>query len=95
MDDKVQKVLSFFLYLLLAIIFAFCVVMVMPVYKRYQDMQQTVSDLKLELEKTTAECLQLNSDVHDLEHKASAAEKVAREKYNFCREGEQILIFDK
>lgn len=34
MDTKVQKMLSFSLYVLLGIIFAFSVILVLPVYKR-------------------------------------------------------------
>lgn len=93
MDTKVQKMLSFSLYVLLGIIFAFSVILVLPVYKRYTDMQKNVSDLNIELKNAQNECLTLTREVHDLEHSAAAAEKVAREKYNFCREGEQILIY--
>ena len=93
MDNKVQTMLSVSLYVLLGIIFAFSVILVLPVYKRYTDMQQTVADLKTELNNASSECLTLSREVHDLEHSAAAAEKVAREKYNFCREGEQILIY--
>ena len=52
-----------------------------------------VADLNAELKNAQNECLTLTREVHDLEHSAAAAEKVAREKYNFCREGEQILIY--
>lgn len=93
MDTKVQKMLSFSLYVLLGIIFAFSVILVLPVYKRYTDMQKNVSDLNVELKNAQNECLTLTREVHDLEHSAAATEKVAREKYNFCREGEQILIY--
>ena len=84
MDTKVQKMLSFSLYVLLGIIFAFSVILVLPVYKRYTDMQKNVSDLNVELKNAQNECLTLTREVHDLEHSAAAAEKVAREKYNFC-----------
>ena len=47
MDTKVQKMLSFSLYVLLGIIFAFSVILVLPVYKRYTDMQKNVSDLNV------------------------------------------------
>ena len=40
------------------------------------------------------ESVVLNREVHDLEHKPAAAEKVAREKYNLCREGEIILKYE-
>ena len=93
MDNKVQKMLSIFLYILLGFIFAFSVILVLPVYKRYTDMERNVAELNAELRNAQNECLTLTREVHDLEHSAAAAEKVAREKYNFCREGEQILIY--
>ena len=89
MNHKVQAMLSFSLYVLLGVIFAFSVILVLPVYKRYADMEKNVAELK----NAQNECLTLTREVHDLEHSAAAAEKVAREKYNFCREGEQILIY--
>jgi len=93
MDSKVQKMLSLSLYALLAVILAFSVILVMPVYRKYTAMQKTVYDLEQELKEAQEECQELIRDVHDLEHKAFAAEKVAREKFNFCREDEQILIY--
>ena len=93
MDTKVQKMLSFSLYVLLGIIFAFSVILVLPVYKRYTDMQKNVSDLNVELKNAQNECLTLTRVVHDLEKSGAAAEKVAREEFDFCREGEQILIY--
>ncbi len=93
MNHKVQAMLSFSLYVLLGVIFAFSVILVLPVYKRYADMEKNVAELNNELKNAQNECLTLTREVHDLEHSAAAAEKVAREKYNFCREGEQILIY--
>ena len=93
MNHKVQAMLSFSLYVLLGVIFAFSVILVLPVYKRYADMEKNVAELNNELKNAQNECLTLTREVHYLEHSAAAAEKVAREKYNFCREGEQILIY--
>ena len=95
MDIKVQKVFSVFLYLLLGLILIFSLAFVWPVYKKYAKLRDYVSDLNEELSSKSAECIDLNREVHDLEHKPSAAEKVAREKYNLCREGELILKYDK
>lgn len=95
MDIKVQKVFSVFLYLLLGLILVFSLVFVWPVYKKYTRLRDYVSDLNEELSAKSAECIALNREVHDLEHKPSAAEKVAREKYNLCREGELVLKYDK
>ena len=34
-------------------------------------------------------------EVHDLQHNASAIEKVAREQYHLCRDGEVIYIYSE
>ncbi len=95
MDSKVQKVFSVFLYVLLGMILVFSLLFVWPVYKKYAKLRDYVSGLNDELSSKSAECIDLNREVHDLEHKPSAAEKVAREKYNLCREGEVVLKYDK
>jgi len=41
------------------------------------------------------EYLTLQQEVHDLQHNASAVEKVAREKYHLCRDGEVIYIYSE
>jgi len=95
MELKVQKVFSFFLYVILGMILVFSILFVWPVYKKYVKMRDYVSELNEELSSKSAECIDLNREVHDLEHKPSAAEKVAREKYNLCREGEIVLKYEK
>lgn len=93
MGSKVQKMLSGSLYILLAVFLGFAVLLVMPVYRKYTEMQRKVSDLEQDLRQAQEECRSLILEVHDLEHSALAAERIAREKFNFCREGEQVLIY--
>ena len=95
MDIKFEKVLSVFLYILLAVIFAFSAALVMPVYRKYVAEWDNVAELREQLERSRAECIALNQEVHDLEHYPSAAEKVAREKFKLCREGEEIFIYSR
>ncbi len=95
MDIKAQKVFSVFLYLLMGLILVFSLAFVWPVYKKYSKIRDHVATLSEELGAKSAECIELNREVHDLEHKPSAAEKVAREKYKLCREGELILKYDR
>ena len=93
MGSKVQKMLSGSLYILLAVFLGFAVILVMPVYRKYTDMQRKVSDLEQELRQAQEECRSLILEVHDLEHSALAAERIAREKFKYCREGEEVLIY--
>lgn len=93
MDTKVQKMLSASLYALLAVILAFSIILVLPVYRKYRAMQQKVSTLEQELREAQNECQALIQEVHDLEHKSFATERIAREKYKKCRTDEQIIIY--
>jgi cell division protein FtsB len=95
MDLKVRNVFSVFLYVLLGMILVFSLAFVWPVYKKYSKLRDHVAELNEELSAKSAECIELNREVHDLEHKPSAAEKVAREKYNLCKDGELVLKYDK
>ena len=46
MDIKFEKVLSVFLYILLAVIFAFSAALVMPVYRKYVAERDNVAELR-------------------------------------------------
>ena len=93
MEHPIQKALSYLLIFLLIVIFGFSVAMVHPVYSNYRKMEKYVEAKKREYNELREEKLTLLSEVHDLEHNTAAAEKVAREKFNLGREGEQILIY--
>ena len=66
MNHKVQAMLSFSLYVLLGVIFAFSVILVLPVYKRYADMEKNVAELNNELKNAQNVCLTLTCAFHDL-----------------------------
>ncbi|MBR2365201.1 MAG: septum formation initiator family protein [Lentisphaeria bacterium] len=93
MEHPVQKALSYLLLFLLIVIFGFSVAMVHPVYSKYRQMEKYVEAKKQEYRELQEENITLLNEVHDLEHNTAAAEKVAREKFNLCREGEEILIY--
>ena len=57
--------------------------------------KEAVARLAEDRDRKNAEVLSLQAEVHDLEHNASAIEKVAREKYRLCREGETIFIYSE
>ena len=79
----------------MGMILVFSLIFVWPAYKKYSKLRDFVAELNEELNAKSAECIALNREVHDLEHRPSAAEKVAREKFNLCREGELVLKYDK
>ena len=87
------KIFSAFIYVLLLIICVFSAILVFPAYRKYVNTTVEVSELTERLDRKKAECLALQQEIHDLEHRASATEKVARERFRLCRAGEQIYIY--
>ncbi len=88
-----EKVLSAALYVLLIVIFIFSASLVVPVYRRYCRAQQEVAELDRVLANRKKECMALRDEIHDLEHKSSAVEKVAREKFHYSRESEVVYLY--
>ncbi len=94
MAGKIQKVFTGFLFILLLAIFIFSLSLAWPVFKRYNAIQEEFRRTQLELDRKISESVALNREVHDLEHNTAAIEKVAREKYKLCKEGELILKYE-
>lgn len=88
-----EKVLSAALYVLLIVIFIFSASLVVPVYRRYCRAQQEVAELDRALANRREECMAIRDEVHDLEHKSSAVERVAREKFHYSRESEVVYLY--
>lgn len=93
MDGKKQKIVSAFFYIFAFSLLAFAAVLVWPVYRKYTRINEHVMELKEELSRKNDECAELNKLVHDLEHRPAAVERVAREKFGFCKDGEIILKY--
>ena len=92
-SNKIQKMLSTTLYVILGIVLAAAVILILPVYQKYRNMQSRVAQLEKEDRELQEEYQTMLTEVHDLESKSLAVERVAREKYKLCRENEQVLIY--
>ena len=88
-----EKVLKAVIYLLVALVLVVAGFLVLPAYRKYQRTKQEVVDLQAELDRENDEYLRRQKEVHDLQHNAFAIEKVAREQYHLCRDGETIYIY--
>ena len=88
-----SKVLTTTVVALLLVILVFSVSQVLPSYRAYKQAQKELYDLNCKYERTLNEYHSLVQEIHDLEHTPFAVEKVAREKFRMCREGEQIFIY--
>ena len=89
------KVLQSFIYLLLALVLIVSIILVVPAHRKFVRTKQEVFSLRADLDHKKAEYLTLQQEVHDLQHNASAIEKVAREQYHLSREGEVIYIYSE
>ena len=89
------KVLTSFIYVLLVLVLIISGILVLPAYRKYKRTKQEVVSLQADLDRKKAEDLTLQQEVHDLQHNASAVEKVAREQYHLGREGEVIYIYSE
>ena len=89
-----NNIISLYFYLIAVIVIVFALLLIWPVHLKYRKMKANVDSLSEALEKKTEECLKLNREVQELESSPRAVEKVAREKFNMCKEGEVILKYD-
>lgn len=88
-----EKIMQTVIYLLLALVLVVSGFLVLPAYRKYKRTKQEVVSLQADLDRAKEEYLTLQQEVHDLQHNASAIEKVAREQYHLCRDGEVIYIY--
>ena len=86
MGGKIQKMLSATLYAILTAVLVGAVIMIIPVYRKYGNMQRKVSRLEQEYRELKEKYQSMEKEVHDLEHHSLAVEKIAREKYKLCRD---------
>ena len=93
MSNTIQKMLSGTLYVILAVVLVGAVILILPVYWKYVTMQDENSRMEQEYRALREEQQRMLKEVHDLESESLAVEKIAREKYNLCRQNEQILIY--
>ena len=89
------RVVTAVIYVLLVLVLIVSGILVLPAYRKYKSTQQEVFSLRADLDRKKAEYLTLQQEVHDLQHNASAIEKVAREQYHLSREGEVIYIYSE
>ena len=65
-----------------------------PVYLEQQKKVNELSGLQEELNSKRAVSAELSKEVNALQQSPDAVEKVAREKFKLCREGETVLEYN-
>ncbi|MBO5762614.1 MAG: septum formation initiator family protein [Lentisphaeria bacterium] len=85
---------NYLLYLLIALALAAAAVLLWPVYLEQQKKVNELSGLQEELNSKRAVSAELSKEVNALQQSPDAVEKVAREKFKLCREGETVLEYN-
>jgi len=93
MDDGKKKIIIYFFYLIVLMLVVSSAILIWPVYRKYQKRKIHIYELREQAAMKTAECVKLNKEVYGLEHKPAAVEKVAREKFGLCQEGETVMRY--
>ncbi len=71
------------------------IIQIIPVYLQKRKAEQTIQEKQQILEKVKDEYRSMQQQIHDLEHSPAAIERVARDKFNYCRPGETIYVYSE
>ena len=88
---KTAKLIFYLVFIAILIVGGF---MLFKSWTDLRKMRYRVSDLEDELRNKNNECLELHENIYDLKNNPNAIEKVAREKFKFCKEDEVIFTYD-
>lgn len=95
MFSRLKRVVTIFLFVLLIVIFVFALTLFSPAMKRTHEVEQKLEEQQMILEQKKTERIALLREVHDLERNPTAAEKVARERFGMCKDGEIVIKYDR
>ena len=89
-----KRFLQMLFFALLAAVAVSAVVFVFPSFHKYNKIQKRYIQSKKDLKKQTDECIGLRHKLNNIENSTSEIEKIAREKFNYCKEGETVYKFN-
>ena len=91
---KQTRVLVWIFYIVLFSRMGLAAALIFPLYKQHaEDSRELARYRKIE-ESKQAISNELANEVHQLQTSPEAVEKVAREKFNLCKEGETVLHYE-
>lgn len=91
---KQTRVLVWIFYIVLFILMGLAAALIFPLYKQYAEDSRELAKYRKVEEQKQAVSNELANEVHQLQTSPEAVEKVAREKFNLCREGETVLHYE-
>ncbi|MDD2478771.1 MAG: septum formation initiator family protein [Victivallaceae bacterium] len=94
MASNRKKFILTMIYFLLILLFITAVLLIWPAYRDYDKQQKEVYILKEQASEKRRTRAELERDVRELETKPGAVEKVAREKFGLCEEGETVILYN-
>jgi cell division protein FtsB len=90
-----QRVLTILFYVVMAVVTIISLFFLLPASHKLNQMKARVAELETELAERNREAMEMRQFLSDLQSNPQAVEKVAREKFGFCREGEAIFVFQE
>lgn len=85
------RILAGFVLVLTGVV---CFYWILPAWRDYRKTQRDVLELRKQLAGQEKEIRRLKRDIAALKNDPYAVERVAREKFGWCRDGEKIYHFD-
>ena len=90
-----KRLLHMVFVAVLAAIAVVSVVMILPAFHKYQSLRKRNFESQNELNQNKAECIRLRKKLNNLDNHTEQIERIAREKFNFCKKDELIIKFKK
>jgi cell division protein FtsB len=79
---------------ILVVLIGFALYVLVPAYARYRDTRMTIHEMEQSLQQQEGELMELKKELAALRTDYRAIERVARERFGLCREGEEIYHFE-
>ena len=77
----------------LAALAAISVALIFPAFHKYKTMKKREQEVSRELKIQKDECITLKKQLHAIENNSDEIEKIAREKFNYCKPDETVYKF--
>jgi len=87
------RALTILFYVVIIAVAIVSLAFLLPAYHQRNQMKTRVAELEMELAERDREAAAMRQFLHDLQNNPRAVEKVAREKFGLCQEGELIFQF--
>lgn len=88
-----RRLLTILFYVVFATVAIASLTLLLPASRRLNLARERMATLETELAARNREVAEMRQFLHDLKDNPRAVEKVAREKFGLCREGETIYLY--